>query len=511
VRRASNGGWGGSEESFRLLVESIQDYAIFMLDVDGNVASWNKGAEKIKGYKADEIIGQPLSRFYPKDAIDRHWPQQELALAKVQGRFEDEGWRLRKDGSKFWANVVITALYAPDGRLRGFAKVTRDMTERKRIEALEGNERKTNEFLAMLAHELRNPLAPIRSALDLMRLTSADDASQEWSRGVIDRQVTQLTRLVDDLLDVGRITSGKIVLKKEPVELNTVVRRATESCHSAAQVRRQALEARFTSESLFVDGDPVRLSQIVTNLLTNAIKYTPENGRIKIGVVRDGNWAMMRIKDTGIGIPPELLPTVFELFVQGERSLARTEGGLGIGLTVVRQLVALHGGTVVARSDGTNKGSEFIVLLPVLAQNHAANESAASVRVNAHRTKRRVLVVDDNRDSAETLAAVLVTLGHDAHVAYDGPSAIAAAADCHPDVVLLDIGLPGMNGYEVAKRLRESADAQRISLIAITGYGQEEDRRRTRDAGFVHHLIKPVDPGALETILESIPAPAAPA
>jgi CheY-like chemotaxis protein len=200
---------------------------------------------------------------------------------------------------------------------------------------------------------------------------------------------------------------------------------------------------------------------------------------------------------------------VFNLFVQGERSLARTEGGLGIGLTVVRQLVALHGGTVVARSEGTNQGSEFIVLLPVLAQNHTAKESNAGVRANAHRTKRRVLVVDDNRDSAETLAAVLVTLGHDAHVAYDGTSAIAATADYHPDVVLLDIGLPGMSGFEVAKRLRESADPQRISLIAVTGYGQEEVQRRTRDAGFLHHLIKPVDPAALETILESIRAPAA--
>ena len=422
-----------------------------MLDLDGNVASWNKGAERIKGYKAHEIIGQHISRFYPREAIDRLWPQQELALARAQGRSEDEGWRLRKDGTRFWANVIITALYDPDGRLRGFAKVTRDMTARKRIEALEGSERRLYEFLAMLAHELRNPLAPIRNAIDLMRRTSPDDPAQEWSRGVIDRQVTQLTRLVDDLLDVGRITSGKIVLKKERVELNAAVRHAVESCHAALAARSQTLDVQCTTEALVIDSDPTRLSQIVLNLLNNAIKYTPEQGRIEVSVARDGDWAVLRIKDTGIGMPPELLPKVFDLFVQGERSLARTEGGLGIGLTVVRQLVALHGGTVVARSEGANKGSEFIVLLPTVAPKQAMSESATNdARASTQRTRRRVLVVDDNRDSAQMLAALLTTLGHDARVVYDGASAITTAAEYRPDIVFVDIGLPGINGYEVA-------------------------------------------------------------
>ena len=498
------------EETFRLLVEGIQDYAIFMLDLDGNVASWNKGAERIKGYKAHEIIGQHVSRFYPREATDRLWPQQELALARAQGRFEDEGWRLRKDGTRFWANVIITALYDPDGRLRGFAKVTRDMTARKRIEALEGSERRLYEFLAMLAHELRNPLAPIRNAIDLMRRTSPDDPAQEWSRGVIDRQVTQLTRLVDDLLDVGRITSGKIVLKKEPVELNAAVRHAVESCHAALAARSQTLDVQCTTEPLVIDSDPTRLSQIVLNLLNNAIKYTPEQGRIEVSVARDGDWAVLRIKDTGIGMPPELLPKAFDLFVQGERSLARTEGGLGIGLTVVRQLVALHGGTVVARSEGANKGSEFIVLLPTAAPKQAMSESATNdARASAQRTKRRVLVVDDNRDSAQMLAALLTTLGHDARVVYDGASAITTAAEYRPDIVFVDIGLPGINGYEVARRIRASAHPQRITLIAFTGYGQDEDRRLARDAGFEHHIVKPVDPATLERIIESIPAPGA--
>ena len=498
-----------SEEIFRLLVEGIQDYAIFMLDPDGNIASWNKGAEKIKGYQGGEIIGQHFSRFYPPEALARDWPRQELEFAKAQGRCEDEGWRLRKDGTKFWANVIITAIYDAAGGLRGFAKVTRDMSERKRIEALEHGEQRMNEFLAMLAHELRNPLAPIRNALDLMRMKSASDATQEWSRNVIDRQVTQMTRLVDDLLDIGRITSGKIALKKEPVELNGAVLHAVESCHALADARRQTLDVQCTTDPLLIDGDPVRLSQIVLNLLNNAIKYTPDGGRIAASVARESEWAVVRVKDTGIGIPAELLPNVFDLFTQGERSLARTEGGLGIGLTIVRQLVALHGGTVVARSEGPDRGSEFIVRLPALAKKLLAGGSSTNWQPSKPQTKRRVLIVDDNHDSADMLGALLGAWGHDVRAVYDGPSAIAAAVDYHPDIVLLDIGLPGMNGYEVAKQLRMTMHLQPVVLVAFTGYGQDEDRRRAHEAGFDHHLVKPVEPATLEKIIESIPTSAA--
>ena len=494
-----------SEETFRLLVEGVQDYAIFMLDVDGHVANWNQGAEKIKGYKAEEIVGQHFSRFYPREAIERKWPDQELALAKLQGRFEDEGWRLRKDGTRFWANVIITALHGPDGRLRGFTKVTRDLTDRKRIEMLEGSERRVNEFLAMLAHELRNPLAPIRNALGLMQVAPAGDPSHVRSRGVIERQVAQLTRLVDDLLDVGRITSGKVVLKKEPIELNTAVQRAVESCEAAADARKQRIDIQYATEPLFIDGDPVRFSQIVLNLLNNAIKYTPDQGRIHGIVTREGDWAVIRIQDTGIGMPPELLAAAFDLFVQGERSLARTEGGLGVGLTIVRQLVTLHGGSVTARSEGFGKGSEFIVLLPVLPRGSLSTNALPDTSATASDGKRRVLVVDDNRDSADMLEALLTMFGHDVHTAYDGPSALAAATKYVPDVVLLDIGLPGMNGYDVAERLRNSPRFRRTTLIAFTGYGQEEDRQRARDAGFDDYLVKPVDPTTLAKIIAATP------
>jgi PAS domain S-box-containing protein len=498
-----------SEETFRLLVEGIQDYAIFMLDPNGTIVSWNMGAERIQGYSASEIIGQHISRFHPADAIERNRPQQELALAKAQGRFEDEGWRLRKDGTRFWASVVITAVYDQAGQFLGFAKVTRDMTQPKRIESLEQRERQTNEFLAMLGHELRNPLAPIRNALSLMGMQSADDSTREWSRGVIDRQVTQLTRLVDDLLDVARITSGKIELKKEPVELNAAVLRAVDSCKSIAEARHQILDVQTSKEHLLVDGDLVRLSQIVLNLLNNAIKYTPDGGTITVSVARDGDWAVLRVSDTGIGIIAELLPKVFDLFVQGERSLARTEGGLGIGLTIVQRLVDLHGGTVSARSAGTGKGSEFVVLLPALSQTQLVNEASTSWQPGKARTKRRVLIVDDNRDLAATAAAVLSASGHDVRTASDGASALATASEYHPDVVLLDIGLPGISGYEVARQLRASEQGRSMLLVALTGYGQDADRQRAREAGFDRHVVKPLDPATLERIVESISASAA--
>ena len=496
-----------SEETFRLLVEGIQDYAIFMLDQDGKIVSWNKGAERIEGYAANEIIGQHISRFFPADAIESNRPQQELALAKAQGRCEVEGWRLRKDGTRFWANVVITALYDAAGQFRGFAKVTRDMTELKRIESLEQRERQTNEFLAMLGHELRNPLAPIRNALSLMGMQSADDSTREWSRNVIDRQVTQLTRLVDDLLDVARITSGRIELKKEHVELNAAVVRAVDSCKSAAESRQQILDVQTSKEHLLVDGDLIRLSQIVINHQNNAIKYTPDGGRITVSVARDGDWAVLRVKDTGAGIHAELLPRVFDLFVQGERSLARTEGGLGIGLTIVRKLVDLHGGTVSARSDGLGKGSEFIVLLPALSQKQSVGESPTTWQPGSARTKRRVLIVDDNHDLAETAKVLLIASGHDVRTAYDGVSAVATANEFDPEVVLLDIGLPGMSGYEVAKRLRASEQRRSMLLVALTGYGQDADRQLAREAGFDQHLVKPLDPATLEKIVESISVP----
>lgn len=498
-----------SEEKFRLLVEGIRDYAIFMLDPQGRVASWNAGAESIKGYRADEIIGQHFSRFYPPDAIASRFPQRELEVAAHIGRFVDEGWRVRKDGTTFWANVTITALYDPSHKLRGFAKVTRDMSESRRVEALEHSQRRMSEFLAMLGHELRNPLAPIRNALDVMRLRTGDPAAQEWARSIIDRQLTQLTRLVDDLLDVGRISSGKIALHREPIDINAAVQRAIEAIRPLADAASHALEVRLPSEPLMVDGDLTRLSQVVLNLLTNAIKYTPSSGRITVEAAREGDMAAVHVRDTGIGMPAELIPKVFDLFVQGERSLDRSEGGLGVGLTLVNRLVTLLGGTVSAHSEGRGQGSEFVIRLPALLDVPPPREVEAGRRPASPTHRHRVLVVDDNRDSADTLAALLEAWGHEVRTFYDGPSALEAAAEFDPDIALLDIGLPKMSGYEVAGRLRQSAKGSMI-LVAFTGYGQDEDRRRVREAGFDYHLVKPLEAAALERILDSIGTAAAP-
>lgn len=488
------------QETFRLLVQSVRDYAIFMLDPSGHVVSWNSGAEHIKGYRADEIIGRHFSSFYPTEAIARGWPEHELEVARAEGRFEDEGWRLRKDGSQFWANVVITALRDEDGTLIGFAKITRDLTERKRIEALEESNIQKNEFLAMLSHELRNPLAPIRNALEVMK--SSGDPVVEWARTLIDRQVGHLTRLVDDLLDVSRIVTSKITLRKEPVEIAEVVSAVAEASRPLIHGRGHAFEVEVPDEPLQVEGDPTRLSQALLNLLNNAAKYTPDGGRIWLTVEKEGRQAVLRVRDTGIGIPAELLPKVFDLFRQGDRALDRSEGGLGIGLTLVQQIALRHGGSVEAWSEGVGRGTEILLRLPLLPETEAEEPpQAGSLDAPPAQSARRILVVDDNRDAASTLEMLLEIWGHDVRVVHSGPAALAEAVAYRPEVVLLDIGLPGMDGYEVAQRLRELDGLEKVALVAITGYGQEDDRRRSREAGFDQHLVKPVDPVQLQQVL----------
>jgi PAS domain S-box-containing protein len=494
-----------SEERFRLMVEAVRDYAIFMLDPTGRVASWNAGAERIKGYRPDEIIGQHFSRFYPPETVAQGWPEYELQQARQTGRFEDEGWRVRKDGSRFWANVVITAVHDRSGELRGFAKVTRDLTEKKRVQRLEEEGRQINEFLAMLGHELRNPLAPIRNAVAVMAAREGGDSTVAWARDLIERQVGHLGRLVDDLLDVSRISSGKITLKREVVDFALVVSKAIEATHVLLEQRRHLLEVDLGRERLPVDADATRLTQVVVNLLTNAAKYTPEGGHVWVRLEHDGDDAMLKVKDDGLGISSDLLPRVFDLFTQGERSLARSEGGLGIGLTMVQRLVELHGGSVAAGSAGPGKGSEFIVRLP-LARTTAGPGGATDRSGPAGRAQRRlrVLVVDDNADSAETMAVLLGVWGHEVITASTGTEALELAQRRRPDVVLLDIGLPGIDGYEVARRIRATPELSETVLVAMTGYGQSEDRQRAREAGFTAHLVKPVPPNLLEQLLAGV-------
>ena len=355
-----------SEESFRLLVECVLDYAIFMLDRDGHFASWNSGAQLNKGYAAEEIIGRHFSTFYPPDVIASGWPQHELQMALQRGSFEDEGWRLRKDGSRFWASVVITALHDHEGRHIGFAKVTRDLTERRRVRTLEDEGRRITTFLAMLGHELRNPLAPIMNAVSIMQLEHLESARLRMCRDIIARQLQQMVRLIDDLLDVGRITSGKIKLDFEPVRLASVVTDAIEMVQPLLEQHRHALSVSLDDRPVWVMGDRARLLQVVSNLLNNAAKYTPPQGRIDVALRHDGNRVEIRVKDNGPGIAPAHLKDIFNLFVQVEHR--PDNGGLGLGLSLVQQLVTLHRGEISVFSIGeAGKGSEFVVSLPTIA------------------------------------------------------------------------------------------------------------------------------------------------
>jgi len=368
----------------------------------------------------------------------------------------------------------------------------------------ENANRAKDEFLAMLGHELRNPLSPILTALQLMKLRG--ESGSERERTVIERQVNHLTRLVDDLLDVSRIARGRVELKTEIVELSEVVAKAIEMASPLLEQRTHTLTVDVPRRGLLVDGDPTRLGQVVSNLLTNAAKYTPPGGRISIRAELVDDEIVLSVRDTGIGMTADVLPRVFDLFVQERQALDRSQGGLGIGLTIVRNLIERHGGSVSARSDGPGTGSEFIVRLPVAGLAHAIGLPAPTSSEMAEGAIRpggavRILVVDDNEDGAEMLAETLSGKGYETRVAHDAPTALRVAADFAPDIAFLDLGLPVMDGYELASHLRGLPGLEGVRLVAVTGYGQESDRQRTRQAGFHHHLVKPVNIDAIEATL----------
>ncbi len=368
-------------------------------------------------------------------------------------------------------------------------------------EAREADRRK-DEFLALLGHELRNPLAPILTALQLMQLRGTGD---EREHKMIERQVRHLNRLIDDLLDVSRITRGKVQLKKEPLELSAVLAKAIEMASPLFEQRSHALSIDVPREGLVVDGDPVRLAQVFANLLVNAAKYTEPGGKIALTARREKNRLSVSVKDNGIGIAPEVLPKVFDLFVQAERALDRSQGGLGIGLALARNLVDLHGGTIAAHSEGPGKGSEFVARLPLSPTRATpADASAAGTPAPARdRSGLRILLVDDNLDAVDVLAEALRTFGHEVVVAHDGPEALTLARDFRPNTALLDIGLPVMDGYELAAALRKAQGSEPLRLIALTGYGQDADKARSHGAGFDVHLVKPIDLDAVEALLEA--------
>ncbi len=368
----------------------------------------------------------------------------------------------------------------------------------QRMAELQERERQLNEFLAMLSHELRNPLAPMVNAIAVIRKSPDHAPAQMLS--IVERQVAHLSHIVDDLLDVSRITRGKILLHKKTVDLNEIVARVMEERQGLIAARGHAVDFQLAPQAVLLQADPTRLSQVALNLINNAAKYTPAGGHIWISVARENDEAILRVRDSGIGIAPELLPNVFDLFVQGDRALDRSEGGLGIGLTIARRLIEMHGGRIEASSKGPGQGSEFTVRLPAQGTPDVANP-AKDVRQPGKR--RKLLVVDDHREGADTLATLLQIMGHEVRTAYDGRAAIELAAQFRPHAVLLDIGLPGMNGYEVAAELRKSQSGPMV-LIAVSGYGQDEDRRRSSSAGFDQHLVKPVDPAHLAQLIDDI-------
>jgi PAS domain S-box-containing protein len=501
--KPAHGALGKAEEQHRLLMECVADYAIIFLTPNGQVATWNTGAERIFGYQEAEIVGQPFSHFFTTEDVHQGQPDKELKNAAERGRASDDRWLAGKGGTRLWCTGVITALRDDEARLRGFAKVLRDRTEQKRLEValhqraeeLAEKGRRKDEFLAVLAHELRNPLAPIRNALQVIRLGSHDPALVEQMRAMAERQVGYMTNLVDDLLDLSRISRGLMRLLKEPVAVAQPVRQAVEGVESFVRERNLTLSVSLPPDPICVDGDPTRLQQIVGNLLSNAAKYTDPGGAILLTVRQEGSDMVLRVRDTGIGISAEMLPLIFDLFVQAERRLDRSHGGLGIGLTLVRRLVEMQGGSVTATSEGAGKGSEFVVHLPALRKDRTEGvlRKQENKQVVVPSTQRRILVVDDNVDGAESLAVLLRMEGHEVQVANDGPQALAAAEDKPPEIAILDLGMPGMDGFEVARRLRALSESNGMLMLALTGWGQERDRYRCYEAGFDGHLPKPVE------------------
>ena len=491
-----------SEEKLRLLADTIPQLA-WMARPDGHIFWYNRRWYDYTGTTPEEMEGWGWQSVHDPQTLPAVLERWKGSLAS--GEPFDMIFPLRGSDGEYRPFLTrVNPLKEESGRTLYWFGTNTDISEMKRMEeALRDADRRKDEFLATLAHELRNPLAPIRNSLQILKMPRVDAATAQQTREMMERQVHHLVRLVDDLLDVSRVMRGKIELRREPVELATVVARAVETAQPLIEVQGHQLDVSLPPDSLLLDADPVRLAQVVGNLLTNSAKYTEANGRIWLTAHREGDDAVLSVRDTGIGIAPDMLPHVFELFVQADHASTRAHGGLGIGLTLVRSLVEMHNGTVQARSDGLGQGSEFIIRFPLLIQaktvrgQFEAVEAEQVTRSSGH----RLLVVDDNHDAANSLALLLRLQGYEVRVAHDGLSAIDAARAFQPELVFLDIGMPGMDGYEVSRRLRQMSGMDGVPVVALTGWGQQEDRRRTAEAGFTHHLVKPPDPDALKEVL----------
>ena len=499
-----------SEAFSRSILENSPD-CVKVLDAEGRVVDINANGRCLM--EIDDfatVEGRPWCELWPAEGLSEILAAIGAARSGGTGRFQR--YCPTAKGTPKWWDVIVAPIRDAEGEVVRFVSVSRDVTERKLDElklreqtvALAEADRRKNEFLAMLSHELRNPLAPIANALHLVKLQPDNRAVRERAHRLIERQVAQMTHLIDDLMEVSRITSGRVQLRRELVDLNAVVDRAVETAYPLISSHKHELDVARSPGPYWVHGDLARLEQVVVNLLTNAAKYTADGGRIRVSVRREGDACVLRVQDTGVGIAPELLPHVFELFTQADRALDRSQGGLGIGLALVKSLTELHGGRAEATST-PGSGSEFVLHLPAVAPPPPPTPAPPTRDVPAPAERSlRVLVVDDNIDAAESLAMLLQASGHDVRTAHTGPTGAEAALGYKPQAVLLDIGLPGLDGYQVAKLIRGHFDRGQTTLIALTGYGQETDREKSREAGFDHHLLKPADFDRVLEILATV-------
>jgi PAS domain S-box-containing protein len=517
LTRAAEEGVRNSEARHRALIEASV-YGVLTIDERGIIESANPAAERLFGYAGSEMIGHNISMLMAEPYKAEHDSYLlnyfHTGVRKIIGIGREVEGR-RKDGSTFPMDLAV-AEFQIDGK-RYYQGTVSDISQRRAAEealrqkehnarllqeALKEADRRKDEFLATLAHELRNPLAPVLNALQILNMKGPPTPELQWARGVIDRQMQQMTRLIDDLMDVSRISRGKVELKREKVALANVIHGAVETSRPLIEQCGHELEVVLPPQTFYLDADLIRLAQVFSNLLNNAAKYTERGGRVWLTAEREGSDVVVSVKDTGIGIPADKLQSVFDIFSQVHGTFQQSHGGLGIGLSLAKQLVEMHGGTIDARSEGPGRGSEFVVRLPVVVERVPASTTSKEKRILA--SSFRILIVDDNRDAADSLGMMLRFMGNDIRTAYDGEEAVRAAEEFRPQVMLLDIGMPKLSGYDACRSIREQPWGKSMVLIAVTGWGNEEDKRKAKDAGFDRHMVKPAAPDELMQLLASL-------
>ena len=489
------------------IVESSND-PIISKSLDGIIQSWNAAAEQLFGYTSEQAVGRHISLVIPPERLAEE--EQIIASLREGKRLEHyETERVRSDGQRITVSLTISPIKDDSGNVVGASKIVRDVTERKRMEDdlrrlatdLSAADRRKNEFLATLAHELRNPLAPMTNMLEVLKRADGDSEILKRAHDTIERQLGQMVRLVDDLLDLNRITHDRLELRRSEVELSSVIQQAVEVARPLIDSAGHKLTIDLPRDPIYLNADRARLAQLFGNLLNNSSKYTRPEGTISLSAKQMGGEVLVTVKDNGAGIPQDKLDSIFDMFMQVDRTSEQSQAGLGIGLTLVKRLTQMHGGSIEARSAGEGQGSEFVVRLPVLSKPAVSSQPESAVESSLG---RRILIVDDNRDSADSLAMLLEITGNKTYMAYDGVEAVEAIEKYRPEVVLLDIGLPKLDGHEVCRRIREQTWGRDIVVIALTGWGQEDDRRKSEEAGFNGHLVKPVDYDKLLHLLGSL-------